>query len=197
MPQKISPDAHQSNPAYDTGGPGPQFIQLVCGSPSAKKANRHARSEPPPTAVRLFISTARNNSPLYDMGAQAHESYSLGVGSRVQKSRTAACASTAPPRAAAEDREGVFFKTNAAVSRRPARGPVQPSGVGAAGQSAARADVTVGMTEGGLAVITSASAQKRRANHQSSFGPTCMLVSSPKVGPGATVSTLKQGYPLL
>jgi hypothetical protein len=57
--------------------------------------------------------------------------------------------------------------------------------------------VTVGVTEGGLAVITSASAQKQRANRQSSFGPTCRLVSSPKVGPWATVGTLNQGYPLL
>jgi hypothetical protein len=31
----------------------------------------------------------------------------------------------------------------------------------------------------------------------SSFGPTCMLVSSPKVSPGATIGILKQGYPLL
>jgi hypothetical protein len=51
--------------------------------------------------------------------------------------------------------------------------------------------VTVSVTEGGLAVITSASAWKRRANRQSSFGPTCRLVSSTEVGPGATVGTLK------
>jgi hypothetical protein len=57
--------------------------------------------------------------------------------------------------------------------------------------------VTVGVTEGGLAAITSASAQKQHANHQSSFGPTCRPVSSPEVGPWATVGTLKQGYPLL
>jgi hypothetical protein len=57
--------------------------------------------------------------------------------------------------------------------------------------------VVVGVTEGGLAVITSASARKQCANHQSSFGPTYRLVSSPEVGPGATVGTLKQGYPLL
>jgi hypothetical protein len=69
--------------------------------------------------------------------------------------------------------------------------------VGAAGQSAAGIDVAVGVTEGGLAVITSASTRKRRANRQSSFGPTYRLVSSPEVGPGATVGTLKQGYPLL
>jgi hypothetical protein len=83
------------------------------------------------------------------------------------------------------------------VSRRPKRGPAKPSGVGATDQSAAGTNVAVGVTEGELAVITSASARKRRANRQSSFGPTCRLVSSPEVGPGATVGTLKQGYPLL
>jgi hypothetical protein len=54
-----------------------------------------------------------------------------------------------------------------------------------------------GVTEGGLAVITSACTRKRRANRQTSFGPTCRLVCSPEVGPGATVGILKQGYPLL
>jgi hypothetical protein len=65
------------------------------------------------------------------------------------------------------------------------------------GQSAAGTDLAVGVTEGGLIVITSASTQKRRANRLSSFGPTCRLVSSLEVGPGATVGTLEQGYPLL
>jgi hypothetical protein len=69
--------------------------------------------------------------------------------------------------------------------------------MGVASQSAAGTDLAIGVTEGGLAVITSASAQKRRANRQSSFGPTCRLVSSLEVGPGATVGTLEQGYPLL
>jgi hypothetical protein len=69
--------------------------------------------------------------------------------------------------------------------------------VGAAGQSAVGTEVAVGMSEGGLAVIMSANKRKRRANRQSSFGPTCRLVSSPEAGPGATVSTLEQGYPLL
>jgi hypothetical protein len=55
----------------------------------------------------------------------------------------------------------------------------------------------VGVFEGGLAVISPASAQKQRTNRQSSFGPTCRLVSSPKAGPGATVSTLEKGYMLL
>jgi hypothetical protein len=57
--------------------------------------------------------------------------------------------------------------------------------------------MAVGVTEGGLAASTSADARNRRANHQSSFGPTCRLASSPEVSPGATVGTLKLGYPLL
>jgi hypothetical protein len=57
--------------------------------------------------------------------------------------------------------------------------------------------VAVGVSEGELVVIMSASARKRHANRQSSFGPTCRLVSSPEAGSGATISTLEQGYPLL
>jgi hypothetical protein len=57
--------------------------------------------------------------------------------------------------------------------------------------------VVVDVTADGLAVITTASAQKQRANHRSSFGPTCRLVSSPEAGSGGTVGTLNQGYPLL
>jgi hypothetical protein len=53
------------------------------------------------------------------------------------------------------------------------------------------------VSEGELAVIMSASARKRCANRRPGFGPTCRLESSPEVGPGATVDTLKQGYPLL
>jgi hypothetical protein len=53
------------------------------------------------------------------------------------------------------------------------------------------------MTKGGPEVITPMGAQKQRANLQSNFGPTCRLVSSPEAGPGATVGTLNQGYPLL
>jgi hypothetical protein len=39
--------------------------------------------------------------------------------------------------------------------------------------------------------------QRRHQNHQSDSGPTCRLVSSSEVGPGATIGTLNQGYPLL
>jgi hypothetical protein len=51
------------------------------------------------------------------------------------------------------------LKTNAAVSRHPVCGPAKPSSAEATGQLAARTEVVVGVTEGGLAVITSASAK--------------------------------------
>jgi hypothetical protein len=57
--------------------------------------------------------------------------------------------------------------------------------------------VAVGMFEGGLAVITTASARKQHANRRSNFGSTYRIVSSPEASPGATVGTLNQGYPLL
>jgi hypothetical protein len=37
----------------------------------------------------------------------------------------------------------------------------------------------------------------QQANHQSDSGPTYRLTSSSEAGPGATVGTLNQGYPLL
>jgi hypothetical protein len=61
--------------------------------------------------------------------------------------------------------------------------------MGASGQLAAGIDVAVGVTEGGLTMITSG--KRTETARQSSFGPTCRLVSSPKVGPGGTVGTLK------
>jgi hypothetical protein len=56
--------------------------------------------------------------------------------------------------------------------------------------------VAVGVTIGGP-VIASKAAQEQQANRQSDSGPTCRLASSPEAGPGATVGTLNQGYPLL
>jgi hypothetical protein len=53
------------------------------------------------------------------------------------------------------------------------------------------------VTMGGPAVIASTGAQEQRTNHQSIFGPTCRLAPSAEAGPGASVGTLHQGYPLL
>jgi hypothetical protein len=72
--------------------------------------------------------------------------------------------------------------------------PAEPSSTEVTGQSATGRGVRDSWRE--QAVITTASARKQRANCQSNFGPTCKLVPSPEVGPGATVGTLNQGYPL-
>jgi hypothetical protein len=65
------------------------------------------------------------------------------------------------------------------------------------GQSAVGIGTEVGVVIGGTTVIAAAGARKQRSNHQSDSGPTCKLTSSPEAGPGATVGTLNQGYPLL
>jgi hypothetical protein len=133
MLQGIPTGTHQTprQPSLWHGGPGPQVIRVVRWTPSAGKANRHARpkSEPPPAVAHLFISAARNNSPVSDAGARAHESYSLGVGSRVQKRWTTARASTTPPRGPHRRHRRWFFKPMQR-SRRLTRGPVKPSGMG-------------------------------------------------------------------
>jgi hypothetical protein len=99
-PQKILPDAHQGNPVYDTGARVHTSYRLCAELWVWKKANHRAHlwSEPPHAVARLFISAARDNSPVYDTGAQAHRSHSLDAGSRVRKEWTAARAGSAPPR---------------------------------------------------------------------------------------------------
>jgi hypothetical protein len=71
----------------------------------------------------------------------------------------------------------------------------KPSSMGVTRPSTA--DMADGVTEGGTATTTSASTRKWHVSHYSDFGPTCRLISSPEVGPGATIGTLNQGYPLL
>jgi hypothetical protein len=57
--------------------------------------------------------------------------------------------------------------------------------------------MTVGVAIGGPTVIAPTGAQEQQADRQSESGPTCRLASSPEAGPGATIGTLDQGYPLL
>jgi hypothetical protein len=75
--------------------PLPAVVRLFTSAESSGPVCR-VRSTPPPVVVRLFAS-AETNSPVSDTGARAHESSPLGAGSWVQRSRTAAHASTAPP----------------------------------------------------------------------------------------------------
>jgi hypothetical protein len=65
------------------------------------------------------------------------------------------------------------------------------------GQPAVRIGTTVGVVISGPTVIAAIGARKQRSNHQTDSGPTCRLASSLEAGPGATVGTLNQGYPLL
>jgi hypothetical protein len=65
------------------------------------------------------------------------------------------------------------------------------------GQSVVGIGTTVCVVIGGPAVIAAEGARKQRSNRQSDSCPTCKLASSPEAGPGATVGTLNQGYPLL
>jgi hypothetical protein len=65
------------------------------------------------------------------------------------------------------------------------------------GQSTVETGVAVSVTIGGSTVIASTSAQEQQTNRQSDSGPTYRLTSSPEAGPGATVGTLNQRYPLL
>jgi hypothetical protein len=85
----------KQRPCLWRGGPGPRVILLGHRSPCAEKANRRVRSTPPSAAVRLF-TFAETNSPISNMGAQAHESSPMGASSWVQRSRTTARASSGP-----------------------------------------------------------------------------------------------------
>jgi hypothetical protein len=65
------------------------------------------------------------------------------------------------------------------------------------GQSAMGIGVADSMTIGGTAVIAPTDAHEQQANRRSDSGPTYRLASSSEAGPGATVGTLNQRYPLL
>jgi hypothetical protein len=93
--------------------------------------------------------------------------------------------------------EKISFQNQCSDSRHPAHGPIVTLSTKVMGQSTAGTGMAVGVTIGGPVVIASTSAQEQQANHQSDFGPTCRLVSSPEAGSGATVGTLNQGYPIL
>jgi hypothetical protein len=93
--------------------------------------------------------------------------------------------------------EKISFQNQCGNSRHPAHGPTVTLSTKVMGQSTVGIGVAVGMTVGGPAVIASIGMQEQHANRQSDSGPTYRLASSPKAGPGATVGTLNQGYPLL
>jgi hypothetical protein len=93
--------------------------------------------------------------------------------------------------------EKISSENQCSDSRHPVHGPTVTLSTKVMGQSTVGIGVVVGMTIGGLAVLASTGAQEQQANRQSDYGPTCRLASSPEAGPGATIGTLNQGYPLL
>jgi hypothetical protein len=93
--------------------------------------------------------------------------------------------------------EKISFQNQCGDSRHPTHGPTVTLSTKVMGQSTVGIGVAVGMTVGGPAVIASIGMQEQQANRQSDSGPTYRLASSPEAGPGATVGTLNQGYPLL
>jgi hypothetical protein len=170
-------------------------------------ASLHLRRKLRTSLPREEYATACDSVPLCLRRMQQTQPLARGPGptSHIPWAPVPGCREVKPPLApvprllgvAAEYGKVKFSKPNAAVSRHPAHGLAKPSSVKVTCQSAAGTGVTVGVTEGGLAVITAASTQKQRANRQSNFGPTYRLVYSPEAGLGATVDTLNQGYPLL
>jgi hypothetical protein len=112
----------------------------------------------------------------------------------VRKNRTAACANDAPPRDRRRRLKKISFQGRCSDSRHPAH---DPSVAKVTGRSTVGTGMTIGMAIGAPAVIAPAGPQEQQADRQSGSGPTCRLASSPKSGPGATVSTLNQGYLLL
>jgi hypothetical protein len=163
--------------------------------PAVKKANRRTRSVQPPRGCAPPRLRCSQRSNLWHGGPGPHVMHLAHRFLCTEKSHRHSRqyhASSGPP----QKTEKLNFQ-KCSDSRHPAHGPTKTLSVEVMGQSAARIGVAVGVTMGRLAVIASTGAQGQRANRQSDFGPTCRLVSSPEAGPGATVGTLNQGYPLL
>jgi hypothetical protein len=150
-------------------------------SAESSRPVRCVKSMLPLVVVRLFTS-AETNSPVSGTGAQAHESSSMGAGSWVQRIQTAARASTAPPRGLRRRQKN--FQNRCRGIEAPRAWPNKSIKCGGHG-SVSRGDRRGSWRDRGrTAVITPVSTRKQRTHRQSSFGPTCRLVSSPEVGPG-------------
>jgi hypothetical protein len=119
------------------------------------------------------------------------------AGYRVRKNRTAACANATSSQGRRGSLKRQVFQNQCSDSRHLAHGPTVTLSMKVTGQSAMGIGAADDMAIGGLAVITSTGAQVQQANHQSDSGPTCRLTSSSEAGPGATIDTLNQWYPLL
>jgi hypothetical protein len=164
--------------------------------PAVKKANRHTRSVQPPCGYTPFHLRRNQWSNLWHGGLGPHVMHPARRSPGAEKSHHRSrqyCASSRP----SQKTEKINFQNQCNNSRHPAHDPTKALSAKVMGQSAAGTGMVVSVTRGGPAVIASTDAQEQRANHQSNFGPTCRLASSPEAGLGATIGTLNLGYPLL
>jgi hypothetical protein len=95
------------------------------------------------------------------------------------------------------DSEKVNFSEPVQRLEAAPHGPTVSLSTTVTGQSAVGIGTAVGVVMGGPAVVAAMGARKQRSNRQSDSSPTYRLATSPEAGPGATVGTQNQGYPLL
>jgi hypothetical protein len=165
---RLFTSAESSGPVSDTGtrahesyssGVGLRVRRRRTAARGARHRLQECASSPPlkPTAQSLARGPGPTSHPPWARGPRCREvEPPLALVPRLLG-------------ASAKDRK--FFKTNAAVSRHPAHGPAKPLSAEVTGQSAAETGVAIGVFEGGLAVISPASAQKQRTNRQVQLWP--------------------------
>jgi hypothetical protein len=162
--------------------------------PAVKEANRRTRSVQPPCGCAPLGFDRWSN--LWHGGLGPHDMHPARRFLSAEKSHRRSRQYRASSRPS-QKAEKINFQNQCSDSRHPVHGPTKALSAEVTGQSATGTGVVVGVTMGGPAIIASTDAQEQRANRQSNFDPTCRLASSPEAGPGATVGTLNQGYPLL
>jgi hypothetical protein len=174
-------------------------VPRLCASsfspkPAVKNANRQAESKQLPPRLYAPLASRQSTVQHVDPGPHVMQSARRLLGAEKSHCRSGQCRTPSGP---SQKTEKISFQNRCSDSRHPAHGPTVILSTKVTGQSAVGTGVTVSVAIGRPAVIAPTGAQEQQADRQSDSGPTCSLTSSPKAGPGATVSTLNQGYPLL
>jgi hypothetical protein len=162
--------------------------------PAVKKANRCAGSVQLPHGCAPSQLRCNRRSNMGGPGPHVMQPAHRLLGAEKSHRRSRQCHVSSGP---SQKTEKISFQNQCSDSRHPAHGPTVTLSTKVTGQSTAGAGVAVGVAIGGPAVTASTGVQEQQANCQSDSGPTCRLVPSPEVGPGVTIGTLNQGYPLL
>jgi hypothetical protein len=177
------------------GGPGPHFMYLARRFLCAEKANRRVKSTPLPAIVRLFAPP----KPIAQSLARGPGPTSHPPWAPVPEYREVEPPLAPVPRilgATAEDGEVEFSKPMQRLEA-PRAWPNKAIKCGGHG-SVSRGDRRGSRSDQGRTGSNCTSGRAEAANQSpNKLGPTCRLVSAAEAGPGATVGTLNQGYPLL